>query len=64
MATKQEAPLLPKASAADTLGLLTDVVTPNLAKGVIIRRPKVVALAERMDLDRRAVRRLQKLRSR
>jgi hypothetical protein len=38
------------------------VVLPTLAKGVIIRRPRVMHLSERMEFDRRAVRRLQKLR--
>jgi hypothetical protein len=38
-----------------------DVVFPNVAKGVIIRRPRVVGMAERLDVERRAVRRLQKL---
>jgi hypothetical protein len=33
---------LPYASVRDTLGVLADVVTPNVAKGPIIRRPKVV----------------------
>jgi hypothetical protein len=37
---------------------------PNLAKGVVIRRPRAVAMAEKMELDRRAVRRMQKLQNR
>jgi cytochrome P450 len=63
MAERTDQPL-PRASVRETLGVLADVITPNLAKGVIIRRPKVVALAERLQLDRRAVRRLQALRNR
>lgn len=55
---------LPRASTAETLGVLADVVVPTLAKGVILRRPKVVAVAERFELDRRAVRRMQRLRDR
>jgi cytochrome P450 len=55
---------LPRATVPDTLGVIMDVVTPNLAKGPIIRRPKVVAFAERMDLDRRAVKRMQAIRDR
>ncbi|MFK3739288.1 cytochrome P450 [Massilia sp. TN1-12] len=55
---------LPRASLLDTLALSLDVVAPTLAKGVIIRRPPVVALAERLELDRRAVRRMQALRAR
>jgi cytochrome P450 len=53
---------LPMATLRETLGVVADVVVPNLAKGVIIRRPGAVAMAERFDLDRRAVRRVQKLR--
>jgi cytochrome P450 len=54
---------LPYASVRDTLGVLADVVTPNLAKGPIIRRPKLVGMAARLDLDRRAVERMQSLRN-
>lgn len=53
---------LPKASIKDTLAATAEVILPTLSKGVIIRRPKVMRLAESMDLDRRAVRRMQKLR--
>jgi cytochrome P450 len=52
---------LTRASVTDTLGVLAGVMAPILARGVIIRRPRVVALAERLDLDRRAVRRMQRL---
>jgi cytochrome P450 len=55
---------LPKASILDTLALALDVFAPSVAKGAIIRRPRMVALAERFGLDRRAVRRMQKLRNR
>jgi cytochrome P450 len=54
---------LPKATLLDTLGVFAGVVAPTLAKGVIIRRPRVVGMAERLDLDRRAVRRMQLLRN-
>jgi len=40
------------------------VVLPLATRGVILRRPPVVALAERLDLDRRAVHLLQRLRAR
>jgi len=56
--------LIPTATVADTLAAFADVLLPTLAKGVILRRPAVVALAERLDLDRRAVRRMQHLRDR
>lgn len=54
---------VPQATIGETLGVIGEVVLPTLAKGVIIRRPKVMALAEWLDLDRRAVRRMQKLRN-
>jgi cytochrome P450 len=55
---------LPRATLLDTLGAIAGVVIPTLAKGVIIRRPPMVALAERLDLDARAVRLMQQLRDR
>lgn len=51
------------ASVRDTLKLLGQVIIPTVAKGPIIRRPKVVGMAERFDLDTRAVRRMQALRN-
>lgn len=53
---------LPTATPTEALGLVAGVAGPVLAKGVIIRRPRVVAVAERLDLDRRAIRRMQRLR--
>jgi cytochrome P450 len=55
---------VPRASVADSLRTLVRVLLPLVARGVIIRRPRVVALAERLDLDRRAVQQLQRLRER
>jgi cytochrome P450 len=55
--------VLPKATRLDTLAVLAGVVGPSLAKGVIIRRPAMVGLAGRLDLDRRAIRRMQRLRN-
>ena len=55
--------LLPRATFADALGISAGVTIPTLAKGVIVRRPKMVALAERFELDQRAVRRMQRLRN-
>jgi len=52
----------PKATFGETLGVFAGVIVPTLAKGVIIRRPLMVALAEKLDLDRHAVRRVQRLR--
>ena len=39
-------------------------MAPLVARGVIARRPRVVGLEERMDADRRAVRRLRLVRDR
>lgn len=55
---------LPTAGAQDTLAAVAEIVLPTLSKGIIVRRPRMVGLAERMDLDRRAVRRMQRLRAR
>ncbi|MFN3790682.1 cytochrome P450 [Massilia sp.] len=53
---------LPRASLFDTLALGLEVFAPVVAQGVIIRRPPMMALAERFDTHRRAIRRMQKLR--
>jgi hypothetical protein len=53
--------LLPQASLADTLALFAKVLAPTIAQGPIIRRPRLVALAERLGLDRRAIRAMQEL---
>jgi cytochrome P450 len=53
--------LLPTATVGETLAVMGDVFAPNIAKGVIIRRPKVVGLAEKLGLDQRAIQRLQTL---
>jgi cytochrome P450 len=55
---------VPVASAADTAAALSQVLLPVVARGVILRRPKVVAAAERFDLDRRAVELMQRLAAR
>lgn len=54
---------LPKATLRETIEVAIDVLGPTIAKGDIIRRPRMVALAERLRLDRRAVRRMQRLRN-
>src|SRR3954449_6390841 len=56
--------LLPRATLRDTLGVLGSIVGPTVAKGAIIRRASMVTLADRLDLDRRAIRRMQRLRDR
>lgn len=55
---------LTKASLRDTLAFAADVAIPTIGKGVIIRRPRIVALADRVGLDSRAVKRMQRLRAR
>jgi cytochrome P450 len=52
------------ASIRDTVAALLEVALPMVTKGPLIRRPIVVAVAERLDLDTRAVRRVQRLRRR
>lgn len=52
------------ASALDTALVLGTALAPVVARGVIIRRPRAVALAEKADADRLLVRTLQRLRSR
>ncbi len=53
---------LSRAGVFDTFAVLTDVVLPTLAKGVIMRRPAVLSFAERFNLDRRGIRRMQRIR--
>lgn len=50
---------LPKATAWDTAQILRDVELPMIAKGPIIRRPKVVGVVERLGIEARAVKRMQ-----
>lgn len=52
---------LPRLTAVETAQVLRDVELPMIAKGPIIRRPKVVAGVERLGLEARAVRRMQAL---
>lgn len=54
---------LAQASTADTLAFLGEVGLPTFSKGAIVRRPGMVGLSERLDLDGRAVRRMQRLRA-
>jgi cytochrome P450 len=55
---------LPKASFADTLAILLLAVGPLVAKGLIVRRPKVVALLARGGAEGRGVALLARLRAR
>lgn len=55
---------LSRASVPDTLLAGLAVFGPILAQGVILRRPAMVALAERLEADRRAGQVLARLRDR
>ena len=55
---------LPRATVAETALFLAEVLVPTIAKGPLLRRPRAVGLAERLGLDARAVRRMQKLQAR
>jgi cytochrome P450 len=52
---------VPTLSATETLAVAADVVMPVIGRGVIVRRPPVVRAAQALDLDRRAIRRLQQI---
>lgn len=55
---------LPRASILDTLRVGVGVLAPTVAKGTILRRRPVVALAAGLDQDRRALGVLQRMRAR
>jgi cytochrome P450 len=55
---------VPQASVADTARVVTKVLVPLMGRGLIVRRPPVVQVAEKLDLDRGAVQELQRLRDR
>src|SRR3954454_5089144 len=62
--TSQVEVRLPRASRLDTMRTITTVVVPLVSRGMLLRRPPVVALPEKLDADRRAVRLMQRLRHR
>jgi hypothetical protein len=51
-----------EASLLDSARTVLGVMAPTIAKGVIVRRPRMVALSERLGLDGAAVSQLQRLR--
>jgi cytochrome P450 len=53
---------LPKATLREGFGVAGGIFAPTLAKGVIIRRPAIMGMAETLNLDQRAVEQMQKLR--
>src|SRR5438270_6867133 len=50
------------AGVLDTLGVVADVILPTYAKGILMRRRAVMAIAGLLDLDRRAIRRMERIR--
>ncbi|WP_133251797.1 cytochrome P450 [Actinomycetospora cinnamomea] len=52
---------MPRLGVADTLRVALGVLAPTVAQGAIARRPRAMALAERLDLDARAVATVQDL---
>jgi cytochrome P450 len=52
---------LPRLGVGETLRVALGVLGPTIAQGAIARRPRAMALAERFDLDGRAVRTVQEL---
>ncbi|WP_409329483.1 cytochrome P450 [Trujillonella humicola] len=62
--TARETTLVPATGVLDGARTLATVLLPVAVRGAIVRRPRAVALAERMDADTRAVRWMQRLRDR
>ncbi|MBS3941424.1 MAG: cytochrome P450 [Actinobacteria bacterium] len=60
MSTSPTTPV-PTASVSDTISAVSQVLLPVFGKGVIVRRPPMVRMAQKLELDRRAVRRMQQL---
>lgn len=54
---------LPHATLLESINVFAQVLGPTWAKGVIIRRPAMVGIAESLGLDKHAVRYMQKLRN-
>lgn len=52
---------LPTATLSETIAIVCRVIAPNVAKGVIRRRPKIVGVVERFALDAQGVQQLQAL---
>lgn len=55
---------LPRASVRETVAVAAGVLAPMLAQGVIVRRPAMTVLADRLETDRRAATILRRLRDR
>ncbi|PZR53853.1 cytochrome [Xylanimonas oleitrophica] len=55
---------VPVASPVDVARAVANVLLPMAASGAIVRRPRVMALRQRLQLDARAVKEMQRLRER
>jgi cytochrome P450 len=55
---------VPRASLVDTVRAGVSVLIPLVGRGVILRRPRVMWLVDRIDADRRLVRLMQRLHAR
>jgi len=53
-----------RAGVGETVRLAATALAPMLARGIIVRRPRLVRLADRLQVDDRAVRALQRSRRR
>ncbi|MFK4087547.1 cytochrome P450 [Kribbella sp. NPDC020789] len=55
---------MPSASLLDSGRAICDVLLPVVARGAILRRPRLMRLAERLQVDDRALREVRRLRKR
>lgn len=62
MEARAETVTTARVSLLETFRIIKAVMAPTIAKGVIKRRASMVALAQRRDLDAKAVRLMQRLR--
>src|SRR3954447_6463608 len=51
-----------RASLIDTLGIFSSIMLPTFGKGILIRRPTMVAAAQRLGFDTAAIKTMQRLR--
>ncbi|MBX4867274.1 cytochrome P450 [Rhizobium bangladeshense] len=56
-------PRVNRAGWIDTLRVITTVMAPTVAKGIIIRRPTMERLAQRQGFDTKAVQQMQRLKN-
>jgi cytochrome P450 len=51
-----------RASLIDTIGIFSSIMLPTFGKGILVRRPTMVAAAQRLGFDTAAVKTMQRLR--